>query len=146
MVQINQAVLADAEIRYLAAALLELLARVEHGLVLRHDRDDVVAALGVHLRDAFDRKVVGFRRATGEDDFFRVCRNQFRDLLPRTIYGLLRFPPERVVAAGRVAELACQIGHHGLEHPRIERRRGVIIHVNRRLHFNSKTVRGTAAS
>ena len=46
----------------------------------------------------------------------------------------LGLPSERMVAARRVAELLGEVRHHRLEHPRIDGRRGVIVHVDRKLH------------
>ena len=76
-----------------------------HRLVLGDARDDVIALLAVHLGDALDREVVRFGRAAREDDFLRVRADQIGDLLARLLDRLLGLPAERMVAAGRVAEV-----------------------------------------
>ena len=109
--------------------LLQLLAGIEDGLVLGDLGDDVVAALAVHLGDALDGEVVALGGAGGEDDLLGGGADELGDLLAGDLDGLLRLPAELVVAAGGVAELAGEVGHHGLEHAGIERRGGVVIHV-----------------
>ena len=47
------------------------------------------------------------------------------------IHRLLGLPAERMIAAGGVAELFGEIRQHFLEHARIHRRGGVVVHVNR---------------
>src|SRR2546429_461576 len=46
------------------------------------------------------------------------------------IARLLGVPAVAVAPAGRVTEGLGEIGHHRLEHPRIERGRGVVVHVD----------------
>ncbi len=88
----------------------------------------------VHLRDALDREVVRFGRAGGEDDLLRRAADQLRDLLARLVDGLLGFPAELVVAAGRIAEDLAEVRQHGFEHARVHRRRRVVVHVDRQRH------------
>ncbi len=52
------------------------------------------------------------------------------------------FPAEAVVAAGGVAEDARQVGHHGLEHARVERRGRVVVHVDGQLDALGKRLVG----
>ena len=54
VVEIDAAVLAHGQIGDFVAVLFEALAGVEHGLVLGHLRDDVIAFFAVHLRGALD--------------------------------------------------------------------------------------------
>ena len=134
LIQIHESVGLDREIGDLAAFFFQVLAGIEHSLVFGCGGDDVVALFGVHLRDALDRQVVRFRRTAREDDFLRVRANQIRDLLTRDLDGFFGLPSERMVAARRVPELLGEVRHHRLEHPWIDGRRRVIVHVDRKLH------------
>ena len=58
-----------------------------------------------------------------------VAADELGDLAAGVLDGLLGFPAELVVAAGGVAELAGEVGHHGFEHAGVERRGGVVVHV-----------------
>src|SRR6185436_4156027 len=97
-------------------------------------RDDVVALLAVHLGDALDRQVVRFGRAAREDDLLRVRADEIRNLLARLLDRLFRFPAERMVAAGGVAEVLREVRQHRLDDARVHRRRRVIVHVDRKFY------------
>ncbi len=141
---VDQAVGLHGQVGDAVAILLELLAGVEHGLVLGDLGDDVVAALAVHLGDALDGEVVGLGGAGGEDDLLGGGADQFGDLLAGFLDGLFGFPAEGVVAAGGVAEDAGEVRHHGLEHARVERRGRVVVHVDRQLHAGGQRLGWTA--
>ncbi len=138
--EIDETVCLYGQIGDAVAVFLEALTGVEHGLVLSDLGDDVVAALAIHLRDALDGEVVALSGAGGEDDLLGGGADEPGDLFARGLDGLLGFPAEAVVAAGGVAELASEIRHHCLQHSRIERGGGVIIHIDRQLdarrHFH----------
>ena len=74
IVEIDAAVFVHRQIGDLVAVLLEALAGVENRLVLGHLRDDVVALLAVHLRDALDSEVVRLGGAAGEIRFPSASR------------------------------------------------------------------------
>ena len=93
--------------------------------------DDVVAFAGVRFRHAFDRQVVGFRRAAGKYDLLRRRSDQSSHLSARLLHRLLRFPSETMAAAGGVSELLREIRQHRFQHARIERRGSVVVHINR---------------
>ena len=137
---IDEAVCLHRQIGDAVAVLLKALAGIEHRLVLGDLGDDVVAALAVHLRNALDGEVVALGGAGGEDDLLGGGADELGDLLAGRLDGLLGLPSKGVVAAGRVAELVGEVGHHRFQHPRIERAGGVIIHINRQLdacrHFD----------
>ena len=137
ILRINTPIPLDRQIRHLKPVLLEVLASVQHGLVLDRLRDDVIALLAVHFRNTLDHQVVRFRRATREYDFFRRGIDQRSDLLPSVLHRLFRAPAERMVTAGRIAEFVREIRQHRFEHAWIDRRGRVIVHVNRQLdsHF-----------
>ena len=131
--EVDEAVGLDGQVGDAVARLFELLAGVEHGLVLGDLGDDVVAALAVHLGDALDGEVVGLGGAGGEDDLLGGGADELGDLLAGLLDGLLGFPAEAVVAAGGVAEVAGEVRHHGFEHAGVERRGGVVVHVDGQL-------------
>ena len=133
LVEADAAVLLHRQVGDAVAVLLEPLAGVDDRLVLGDRGDDVVALLAVHLGDALDREVVGLGRAAREDDFLRVRADEIGDLLARLLDRLFGFPAERMVAAGGVAEVLGEIRQHRLDDARIDRRRRVIVHVDRKL-------------
>ena len=114
--------------------LLQVLARVEYGLVFGHTRDDVVSLFPVHPGRAFNRQVVRLGRATRENDFTWIGADQSRYLLSSLFDGFLGFPTELVISARGIAKLVRKERHHGVEHTRIHRGRRMIVHVNRQLH------------
>ena len=59
---------------------------------------------------------------------FAVAPISFAICYARSLHRLFRLPAEAVVAARRVAELRRQIRQHRLKHPRIERRRRMVVH------------------
>jgi hypothetical protein len=124
----------DLKVGHTRALLLELLSRVDDGLVLCHARDDVVALLAVHLRGALDGQVVRLGRAAREDDLLGARPDDVGNLLARVLDRFLGLPAERVVPASRVAEVLAEKGQHRLHHPRVHRGRGVIVHIDRQLH------------
>ena len=126
----DAAVLIDVEVRDAEALSLQPLAGVEHRLVLGARGDDVVALLPVELGHALDGEVVRLGRAGGEDDLLLASADQAGDLLARLFDRFLRFPAEGVAAAGGIAEVGGEVGHHRLEHARVERRGGVVVHVD----------------
>ncbi len=147
IVEVNQAVGRDGQIGDVAAGFFQALADVEHGLVLGRLGDDVIAVLAAlftkRVCDALDREVVRFGRAAGEDDLPGIGADQPGDLSAGIFDRFLGLPAEFVIAACRVAEFLGEIGQHGLEHARINRRRGLIVHVDREFdrHRDSILVR-----
>ena len=135
IVEIDAAVLRHGQVGDFVAVLLQALAGVEHGFVLGHLRDDVIALFAVHFRGALDGQVVRFGGAAGEDDFLGRRVDQTGDLRAGILHRFLGRPAERVVAAGGVAELLVKVRQHRIDHARVHRRGGVVIHVNRQ--FNS---------
>ena len=131
--QIDQPVGVHRQKGHAEAVLFQAFTGVQHGLVLGHLGDDVVAALAVHLGDAFEGQVVALGGARGEDDLLGRGADQPRNLLARRFDALLGLPTKAMVAAGRIAELGCKVRHHRLQNPRIERGGGVVIHINRQL-------------
>ncbi len=91
------------EISHLTTLLLQVLAYVEHSLVLHQACDDVLATSGVHLDGALEDQVDRFGRARGEDDLLGSRTDHARDLLARLGDGFFAGPTERVAAAGGIA-------------------------------------------
>ena len=137
IVEIDQAVLLHGQVGDAEAVLLQPLAGIEHRLVLGRLGDDVVALLAVHLGHALDGQVVALGGAGGEDDLLGAGADQLGNLLARLFHRLLGHPAELVVAAGGIAEVLAEVRQHRFQHPRIHRRGGVVIHVDRQLHCRS---------
>ena len=136
LIEVNRAVLVHRQEGHLEPPLLQHVAGVQNRLVLDLAGDDVVALFLEEFRHAGQGQVVRFGRAAGQDDLLFGRADQRGDLPPRLLYAFLRFPPEGVVAAGRVAELIGEVGQHRLQHPWVHRGGGVVIHVQGRFHFH----------
>ena len=109
---------------------LEPLGGIQRRLVLGADRDDVIALFLVELSGALQGQVDALGGARGEDQLLLVAADQRRDLLAGPVHRLFGLPPERVAARSRVAELGREVRHHRLQHPRVERGGGVVVHVD----------------
>ncbi|OPZ14237.1 MAG: hypothetical protein BWZ10_01951 [candidate division BRC1 bacterium ADurb.BinA364] len=134
LVQVDQAGFVHREIDDLEALAFEPFAGVEHGLVLGANGDDAPAFLGVVGRDALQRQIVGFGGAGGPDDLPGIGADQRGDLLARLFDQGLGLPAECVRAAGGVAIRLGETRQHLRQNARIDRRRGVIVHINRAVH------------
>src|SRR3989344_4143313 len=130
-VQVQQAVVLDVEGGGFEALALEFAHRVEHGLVLGLDRDDVLAARLVEMGGALQSQVVRFGGARGPDDFARVGADQLGHLGAGALDGFFRFPAVGVGARCRVAEVLAQPGDHGVHDAGVARRGGAVVHVDR---------------
>ena len=134
ILRINAPIAPHRQIRHFVAVLFQALAGVQYRLVLNGLRDDVIALLAVHFRDALDHQIVGFCRAASEDDLLRRGTYQRSHLRARVFHRFFAGPTKRVVAARRVPEFLGEIGQHRLHHTRIHWRGCVIVHVNRQLY------------
>ena len=108
-----------------------MLAGIQNRLVFGNAGDDVITLFPIHSGHALQRQVVGFGCATGEDNFPGIRSNQKCDLLAGVFDGSFGIPSKLVIAACRIAKLVGKVGHHGIEHSGIERRRCVVIHIYR---------------
>ena len=113
---------------------LQALAGVEDGLVLGLQGDDVVALGPVELDHALERQVVRLGGAAGEDDLLGLGADERRHLGARLLDRRLGLPAERMVARRGVPEVLPQVGQHRLQHARVERGGGVVIHVDGKAH------------
>lgn len=134
LINVDSAESVGSEVAHLKTFAVELLARVEHRLVLGRAGDDVVSLLAVEAGDAEDREVVRFGRAGSEDDLLGRGAEEFRDFFTRAVDGGFRLPAVEVISRGRVPERSRQIRHHRFEDARVNRGRRVVVHVDRGLH------------
>ena len=104
--EINKPIGLHRQIGDAVAVLLEALAGVEDSLVLGDLRDDVIAALAIHLGNALDGEVVRLGCTRGEDDLFGGGADEFRDLLAGRFNRLLSLPAKGVIAAGMLPNFA----------------------------------------
>ena len=93
-------------------------------------RDDVRPPVRVHGGHALDGQVVGLGCPAGKDDLCGLCADQRGNLLPSIVHGGFGGPPKGVGAAGCVPEFFAKIGEHGFQHPLIDRRGGMAVHVD----------------
>jgi hypothetical protein len=100
-------------------------------------RDEVLALGLVEVGRALDREVVALGRAGGPDDLLAVATDQRGNLVARMLDRRLGRPAEHVVAARRVAVVRGEERHHRLDDARIDLRRGVVIHEDRKFYFDS---------
>ena len=96
--------------------------------------NDVVPFGGIGLRHSEESEVVRFGGAAGENDFAGSCTNEFGNLPSTDLYRFFGFPPKDMVSTGRVSIIVPKIGKHSIQHPRVEGGRGMVIHVNGKLH------------
>src|SRR5262249_6327065 len=100
-------------------------------------RQDLSALLAMPPGGALYGEVVGLGGAGGEKYLRRLRSDDAGDLFPRFLNGISGFPTVRVAAARRRPESLGKIGTHGRKYARINRRRSVIVHVDRQLHGGS---------
>ena len=122
------------EVRDFVTLALELAHRVERRLVLRPDRDEVLALVLVEVRGALQREVDRLGRAGRPHELLRVAAHERRDVLARLLDRGFRRPPERVRARRRVAELVREVLDHLLGHARVDRRGRGVVEVDRQFH------------
>src|SRR6185437_15508727 len=110
---------------YLAAHLLQTLARVQHRAVLDGGSDNVIAL----AHQAKDARVVTFRASAGEDHLRRTAMHQRCHRCSRLFHRRARMLP--VMVYGRGISKPLQIERlHRIKHLRENRRGGVVVKVN----------------
>ncbi len=133
LVEVDRAVAVDRQVDNLEAALLELVAAVEHRLVLgAHGDDPPSPFVGRRDRHSLDRQVVCLGRAARPDDLARVGADRRGDLLAGLLDGVVGFASEGVLATGGVPESIAEPRKHRLQHPRVDGSRGVVVEIDRR--------------
>jgi len=101
--------------------------------VLRNGRDDMVALSPIHAGDPAESEVVAFRGAAGKDNLARLGANELSHLLTCPIDRVLGFPAEGMMPAGGVAVALAEVRQHRLQNARIDPRRRVVVHENRKM-------------
>ncbi|PON35628.1 LOW QUALITY PROTEIN: hypothetical protein PanWU01x14_334680 [Parasponia andersonii] len=130
LLEVHEAIRADREVRDLKTLLLEMATGVEYALVLGLGGDHVALLLLVEVHDALDGDVVALGGAGGEDDLLRRA-DEIGHLGARGLRRLVRLPPVHVGPGVRVSVLGHIKGQHGVENPRVHRRRGLHIQIER---------------
>ena len=82
------------------------------------------------FKDAVNCEIAGLGTAGREDDFSGIAIEQRGDLFARALHRRVR-PNAVYVAAGRIAEMLAQIGQHGFYDIWQQRRRAVVVQVDR---------------
>ena len=132
--------------RHAEAVAFQPPQRVEHGVMLRGDRDQVVALLSVGRGHALEGEIVALGGAAGEDDRPRLGPDQAGDLLAGLVHRLLGLLTEGVLPAGGVAVVFGEVWQHGLQHARIDARRGMVVQINGELHHSRPSGPASGAS
>ena len=96
--QVEQSIGLHVEVGHLEALPFELAHRVQHGLVLGLDGDQVLALGLVEMRRTLDAEVVRFGGARGPDDLSRIGADQLGHLDAGTFDGLFGLPAPGVAA------------------------------------------------
>ena len=129
VVRADEAFAIDGQVGGLEALALQLLDRVQHGVVLDGGRDQVAAAPDRSEGGAADRQVVGLAAAGGEDDVVGARVEHGGDVAPGAVERFAGLAPLEV-DAGRVAPDAFERRAHRLEDARVQRRRGRVVQVD----------------
>ena len=128
LVEIDQAITRDRNVRDGDALFFESLAGVKHGFVFDSRGNDVLRG-SRGGDDAEDRVVVGLGAAAGKDNFLRAGVEERGHLIAR---GFDRGPGALAegVDRGGVAKIGGEIGKHGLEDGGLDRGGGVVIEID----------------
>ena len=120
----------DRQPRHAEAFLfLQVLAGVQHRVMLRGAGDHVLSARGVRPREADDREVVRLGAAAGEDDLVRLRAEQPRQPVARIIDRRPRLAPRRMDARG-IAKVPLEKRPHRRERLGRERSGGVVVEID----------------
>ncbi|KAH3675913.1 hypothetical protein WICPIJ_009212 [Wickerhamomyces pijperi] len=92
LVQIDQPVFTNLQIRHLEPFVLHVSGRVQDTLVLGLHRDDVLLGLGVESWNTLDGHIVGLGGSGSEDDFLWVSADQVRNVFSGLLDLLVGLP------------------------------------------------------
>jgi hypothetical protein len=125
IVGIDQATAIDGNVRDLAAAIFQMLRRIQHGMMLDGRSNDVIT----RLRQPEEREVVAFRAAAGKDDFRRLATQQASNRFPCALH---RSPCllSMMMDGRRVAKVLAEVRAHSLENLGQHGSGRVIVEVN----------------
>ena len=130
--RMHQPELVHRQIGDFKALLFQLLAGVQHGVVLDLRGDDVVALIPAGVGRAADGPIVALGAAAGEVDL-RTLRAQRRRHLPaRPVQRRQRLAAKAVYARGIAVDIA-KVGLHGLKHRLDDPRGGRVVHIDSHL-------------
>ena len=120
-----------ADERHLKAQFFQVLGDVQPGVVLDGGGDHVVpgARPPQSVGDTQHGGVDALGAAAGEEHFRRPGVQALRHLPTGGVHRFLRLAPHRIEPAG-VAETAFQVGEHGLQRLRQQRRGGSVVKVD----------------
>ena len=116
----DEARLIRLQIRHLKALRLQLLHRMQHGVVLHGGRHDVAPALAEALRCGKNGPVVGLGAAGGEKYALCLRAERLRDLRPRRFQPVCRIharPVDRRRIEPALRQQFVHRGHTGLVRP-----------------------------
>jgi hypothetical protein len=138
--KIDTPVALHRQIGNLKSVFFKPLASVEYRLVLGHCGDDVIAFVPVEFGNSLQRQVVRFSCAGRENNFFFTLRADERgDALARILNSFFGSPAERMISACCIAKLGSEIGQHLVDHARVGRRSGVIVHKDWKLQGHGRS-------
>jgi hypothetical protein len=133
-IEIDQPARLDRQVSRAKAFLLHRRGAFEHAFMLGHQGHDMVLAeLLVEAQRAFDREVVRFGRARGEDDLPWIGMDERRKLTARALDRRFGLAAISMGDRRRIAEFLGEPGQHRLQHARIAGRRRLVIEIDRRL-------------
>ncbi len=137
VVEINEAVAVDREIRDGDTLFFESLTGVENGFVFNGGRDDVLGEWRPQAAatDTEDGVIVGLGAAASEDNFLRASVHESGDLFASGFDGGAGALAESV-DGGSVAEIGREKGKHGVEDRRVDGSGGVMVKVDT-MHKNT---------
>ena len=149
--RIDQACRVHSQEGYVEAfALLQMLHRMQDGVMLGRTANKMPPAFPLAPRQPEHGEIIRLRAAAGEDQFAGLGAQQCSERVARVIDRGARFPPGGVHAGG-VAEMFVEIRPHRVARRRAERSGGVVIEVNQssadfRSASASSRTRGARAS
>ena len=119
----------NRQVAHLEAELLELMAGVEHSVVLHGRGYDVVARVAQCVGGALQCGVVRLGPAAREDDLADASAENPRHRLASVVYGFPRLLGQGVDAR-RIAVALAEVRQHLLKHLGPHRRGGGVVHVD----------------
>ena len=125
----DQPLTVHRQVGHLESFLLQLLHGPQDRGMLDGGGDEVPPFLGVAGGDSPDGGVVGLGPPAGEDDLLGQAADEIGDPLPGGLHRLAGLLSEFVNRRG-VAEVLEKVRRHGLQHPWIHSRRGVVVQVD----------------
>src|SRR2546427_1667008 len=127
--EINLAIGIRCKVSEANAALFERLASVQHRFMFDGAGNHMLFVATRSFNDSEDGVVVGFGATAGEDDFLGARADQCGNLFARCFHSAAGTLTGSVDGSS-VAKFLGEIGQHGVEHFRLDRRGGVEIEID----------------